>query len=106
MKKRVNSLIVFGAVALSLVGCSSLDKISHSEFYPYDQIGQKERYTFKATADFQYPADSKDAEQLRMQWLQQWVSENALCGNGYTIDSRRAILNNKITRIYYVITCK
>lgn len=88
------------------VGCGSLDKISHSEFYPYDQLGSKERYTFKANADFQYPADSKDAESLRMQWLQQWVSDNSLCGNGYTIDSRRAILNNKITRIYYVISCK
>lgn len=106
MKKQHNSLIAVAAAAVFLVACTSLDKISHSEFYPYDQLGQSERYTFKAIADFQYPADSKDAERIRIEWLQQWVSDNNLCANGYSLDNRKAIINNKITRIYYVITCK
>lgn len=97
------SLIVMSFFSVS--ACSTLDKISHSEFYPYEQVGKKERYTFKATADLQYPPDSKNAEQIRMEWLQQWVSDNKLCVNGYTVDNRKQILNNKITRIYYVITC-
>lgn len=98
--------LICAAILISLFGCAGLDKISDSEFYPYEQLGSRERYTFKANAAIQYPVDSKEAEQIRMDWLEQWVSGNKLCPNGYSVDSRKPILNNRITRIYYVITCK
>lgn len=46
---------------------------------------------FEADASSMYPADSAEAEAVRMEWLAAWMKRSGFCPAGWTILSRTAI---------------
>ena len=83
-------------VVLSLSsGCaSSLDR-DLTKFEPTKVENNQAYFKFTAFADPVYPLDSKDAETIRLGWLEQWLSDNGYAGAKWEILSRKPVLRNK-----------
>ena len=81
-------------VTLALGGCT--DAIEKSEDFdrhrfsgltmPYDRPGTI-YFDVKFNADF--PADSPEAEAVRMRWLAAWLKQRGLCPAGFDVTKRR-----------------
>ena len=78
------------SVAL-LSSCAAVDRPAMSQFEPLSE----NTFKYSAKADLIYRYDTSDGEKARMEWLEQYLSDNGLCKNGYRIDSRKAVLIRK-----------
>lgn len=50
---------------------------------------------FDATATIAYPADSGEAEAVRLGWLSDWLKLRKFCTGGHRVSERRAIRNDE-----------
>lgn len=100
--------IAFAAFACTAVtACSSIDRQAMTTFDA--QPGGQFAFTSAAGGD--YPPDSQSAEATRLSWLQQYLTDNRLCGSGYEITERREIITGRniagtAYRIHYRGRCK
>ena len=78
--------------AVGCAACAQIDRKPYSEFY----LTGANSFRYKASTDFIYPADSPDAEKTRMEWLQRYVDDNAICANGFSVTARTTIRQNAI----------
>ncbi len=84
------------ALAAVLAGCA-LEEKSRGDFERHNQSILRDSYAepgmlvFEAKAGAAFPADSKSAEALRMQWLDAWLVQRKLCPNGHEVQSRELI---------------
>ncbi len=90
--------VVIIATAVMLAGCSSWDR-SITHFEPFADG----TFRYQAFADRVYPVDSPGAEQDRMGWLGEFLRENSMCPNGFTVTERKAIMKRGLVYdvIYY-----
>lgn len=90
-----------------LTGCSNLD-FGYTKFQPLKIDANSKYFTFTAYGDAAYPENSDAAEQIRIEWLNRWLTENKLNHKNMVIVSRSAVkkqdgLFGTIYDIYYVV---
>lgn len=99
----------FVAFAIMLLsGCASYDRVVGTRFEPTKIENKYAYFRFTAFADIAYPLDSDEAEKTRINWLEQWLSDNGYTGIKYELLSRRPVLRNKgligdVYDVYYDI---
>lgn len=96
-------------VCILAVGCASLNKSTMTRFEPFTE-GGKSKFRFSSERnDSVYPDDS-EGESVRIGWLNEYIFDNNLCGNGYVIDSRVVVKGGDLYGLrksyYYVGSCK
>jgi hypothetical protein len=96
-------ILSFGLIISS---CSTLDR-QITTFEP----GRENKFSYRAYADAVYPEASRDAENIRIDWLEQFLTDNSFCSNGYTIFKRQPVLKRKgllgdVYDIFYYGRCK
>lgn len=96
------------AIALAVSACSAktLDRPIMSRFEPTD-----DGFSYVSSANATYPENDAAAEQTRMDWLQEYLSLNAVCPNGYDITARKPVLIKKallgdVYSIHYTGRCR
>ena len=83
-------------LASVLAGCA-LEQQSRADFERHNQSILRDSYAepgmlvFEAKAGAAFPADSQNAEAMRMEWLQSWLTQRKLCPAGYEVLSRELI---------------
>lgn len=89
--------------ALMLAGCApAIDRVTATDFVPTGNGG----FRFKTMIAVQYP-DNPSGEAMRMEMLQGWLSQNSMCGAGYTITSRQPVQRTAfVSDVYYEGKCK
>lgn len=95
------------AVTVLLAGCSVIAAIDKSAttFEPMTIEGAP-GFKYMGFSDNIYPLDSEAAEQQRMDWLNEWLSDNSYCQGGYKITSRTPVKQTWATHyIYYQGVC-
>jgi hypothetical protein len=65
----------------------SLNRYPMSDFY-YIPAAPTMHYKMRAWATVEYPNNKPEAEAVRIEWLEKYLREEKLCGNGYEILSR------------------
>jgi len=89
---RNRALLALSAVAV-LVSCklveSGYDRHRMSRLYPDTET--KGQFVFEATIAPGKPADSKEAEDERLAWLEGWLDWGRHCRDGYRIVDRGPI---------------
>lgn len=97
-------------IALILCGCANIDRTKVTQLEPYKSSDGQQYFRYLAYAGSTYPADTKEAEDQRMAWLDIWLSENKLCKSGFAITDRNVVIANAWpydrTIIYYTGQCK
>jgi hypothetical protein len=92
-RRRLNVLAML-VVTSALFGCT--DVIEKSEDFdrhrfsgltmPYDRPGT---IYFDVKFNVDFPADSPEAEAVRMRWLAGWLKQRGLCPAGFDVTKRR-----------------
>ena len=98
------------AAFVILSGCASMDRDTPSSFEPYSDSSGAMFFRFRAdTASIAYPEGSDEAEAIRMEWLEEHLRSNNLCGQGYEILEREPAKSSTVAgpaqSIYYVGKC-
>jgi hypothetical protein len=98
------------AAVLILSGCASMDRHTRSSFEPYSDSSGAMFFRFRAdTASAAYPEGSDEAEAIRMEWLEEHLRSDNLCGQGYEILEREPVKSSTVAgpaqSIYYVGKC-
>lgn len=89
-------------VAAMLSGCAA----TYDQRMATDFIPTADGWTYKTFADIANPIDSDIAERYRIQMLEIWLTENAMCSNGYTIKNKQSIRRNgPVFDVYYFGSC-
>lgn len=89
-------------LALGLAGCATIDRGVVSDFRPTGPT----TFVYRAQAGaLDYPAGSPAAEQVRMDWLRTWLTDNAMCPGGYEITKRQEVAIGFGARIHYTGRC-
>ena len=87
--------MAMAAAVLALTACDSIHESKDFERHRYSQLSepragdQEDVLYFDVKFDANYPADSDVAEDLRMEWLEEWLAQRKMCPDGFEIDSRR-----------------
>jgi len=97
-----------------LPGCESIHKSKDFERHRYSQLSEpfdrNDIIYFDVKFDANYPDENPAAEKIRMEWLQAWLDQRKMCGDGYVIDKRRAfdMMENNPARydVRYEVKCK
>jgi hypothetical protein len=82
-------------VALLAGGCAAME--DRSDYHRHSMSELKEDWRrpgtllFEATTSSLYPADSEEAEAVRMEWLAGWMKRSGQCPAGWEILSREPI---------------
>ena len=85
-----------------LVGCESADRITATDFKPVAG-----GFNFRAPAGPQYPVDTPAGEASRMKMLDEWLTSNKVCPNGYVISSRQPVQRTPFVHdVFYEGRCK
>lgn len=87
---KVQKSMICGAAMISLSACATVDKHAMSEFL----VRNDEVFVMTASADAIYPIDSPRAEAIRTGWLEEYLSVNGMCLDGYAIDQRTVSIQN------------
>jgi hypothetical protein len=109
MKQRV---FIFVCAAFLIGGCASMDRNRVSSFEPYTDITGNMMFKFRADTDsITYPESSEKSEAIRMEWLEEYLRSNTLCGQGYEIIERKPMVKSStssgpVHSVYYVGRCK
>lgn len=74
---------------LAASSCTFIGKNGFTEFEPYKNIKGEHGFKYRARSTELMPAYSVDSENTRMQWLQMWLDDTAICPNGYTVYERK-----------------
>lgn len=106
-------VFVCGILA-ALAGCESMHKSKDFERHRYSQLSEpyerNDVIYFDVKFDANYPDEDPGAEQIRMEWLQAWLDQRQMCGDGYVIDKRRPfdMMENNPARydMRYEVKCK
>lgn len=89
-----------------MAGCGAIDRPAMTEFEPL----AGDRFNYEAIADVVYPVASDAAENIRMDWLRAWLSDNKTCPAGFEIVERKVVLVRgalaNTHRIFYRGRCK
>ena len=72
-------------------GCATQHKLTYTKFEPFVSQTGEQKFKFFAHSTFFNPSFDKESENERMEWLQMWLTDNALCKNGYTIVERKEV---------------
>ncbi|CAB4121332.1 hypothetical protein UFOVP13_28 [uncultured Caudovirales phage] len=99
--------ILLICILCTLQACANLD-FGATKFQPLKTDANANYFTFTAYGDAAYPENSNEAEQIRIEWLNRWLSENNITNKNLTIVSRSAVkkqvgLFGTIYDIYYVV---
>jgi len=99
--------IVIVALILLLGGCETLDRQELTTFEPL----KNNRFRYEAKAGPVYRPDTAAGERTRISWLQQYLTDNKLCPNGFTIEQRKVVLVRRaaladLYNIIYYGKCK
>lgn len=96
-------------VLLVLGGCkSSFDRMKYSDF---EANRNGEEFTFRALADSAYPLNEPEGEETRIRWMEEALTRNKLCLNGYVILKRQVLIKHinplgaKFHDVYYYGKC-
>ena len=95
------------AVICILSGCTTdLDKPSLTEFYPHD-----DGFRYKASTALGYEPDNPKAEEYRIRWLNEYVTDNHVCPSGFDVVKRKVVVKREaplatIADILYEGKCK
>lgn len=90
----VNLLLALLAALLTF-GCAAIE--DRSDYHRHSMSELKEDWRrpgtmlFEASTSSLYPADSKEAEAVRMEWLAAWMKRSGHCPAGWEILSREPI---------------
>lgn len=93
----INKAMRFVAICIGMIlyGCASIHESQDFERHRYSQVlepfDRNDVMYFDATFSAQFPDEDAAAEQIRMGWLEGWLEQRTLCGNGYEIVTRRPI---------------
>jgi len=104
----VKKLLSVLAGTILLAGCASYD-FSVTSFKQKTKDERYSYYVYKAFADSIYPIESKDAEQIRIRWLERWFDQNGISRDNYEVISREVYLRSesligaKIYDIFYEV---
>jgi len=83
---------VCGTVA-TLAACQSIHESKDFERHRYSQLSEpydrNDVIYFDVKFDANYPDQDPAAEKIRMGWLEAWLEQRKMCGDGYEIDKRR-----------------
>jgi len=98
----------------ALAGCESIHKSKDFERHRYSQLSEpydrNDVIYFDVKFDVNYPDENPAAEKVRMEWLQAWLDQVKMCGDGYEIDKRRPfdMMENNPARydMRYEVKCK
>jgi hypothetical protein len=98
------------AAFLILSGCASMDCDTPSSFEPYSDSSGAMFFRFRAdSASIAYPEGSDEAEAIRMEWLEEHLRSNNLCGQGFEILEREPATSSPVAGpaqpVYYVGKC-
>lgn len=109
-KRQCFAFLGIGLAALSIAGCSSVDRIAMTSLEPATVDGVP-GFKFRARSDAIRPENNAEAEAERMRWLQTYLDDNAMCKSGFVIAQRQAVmisdaLFGRILDIFYTGTCK
>jgi hypothetical protein len=103
--KRISCLVLaIGAGVLA--ACTAVETVDRP---PLEQTENGFRYHAEANAS--YPADDPQAENMRLQFLDEAVTASLLCPNGYDIIDRKLVLKERVLGanlydIYYTGRCR
>ncbi|MFW2403962.1 MAG: hypothetical protein ACN4GT_04280 [Gammaproteobacteria bacterium] len=111
---RFLSLIIILTAAGLLTACDSIHESKDFERHKYSQLSEpRERddvLFFDVKFDANYPEQNDVAEEVRMEWLEAWLKQWKMCGDGYEIESRRPFdsmeYNPGQYDRRYVVACK
>lgn len=95
-------------IALAITGCAHFD--GHlTKFQPLRQQDNNQVYLFTTTANFIYPLNSKEAENIRIGWLEKQLKEHGLNEKDYKILERKVVkadggaVNAEAYHLYYEV---
>ncbi len=81
--------LLLAICAVFLMGCETFNNnIYFPKFDPIGEDGRYKLYSYRSPTDRAYPHDSKSAEQLRMDMLEQQLKANGLSPTDYRIRER------------------
>jgi hypothetical protein len=98
---------VLAFIALALVaGCGSFDREPHTVYFEPLESGFK--YVVKT--NMLYPEASREAENVRMGWMEHYAEQNGLCPGGFAITERKvargtAGIGAEAGQIFYTAQC-
>lgn len=93
---------ISAALLVTMTGCATIDRGAVSDFRPSGPT----TFEYRAQAGaLDYPADSPAAEQVRMDWLRTWLTDNEMCPAGYQIIERHEVKIGFGARIHYTGRC-
>lgn len=79
-----------------LAGCASMDRLPMSSFEPFANNSGQVMFRFRAnTASIAYPTDTKEGEDVRISWLEEYLKLNNLCLQGYEIIERKVVVRTE-----------
>ena len=94
---------------LSIAGCSAINKSKMTSFEPYTENGQK-MFRFKSERNESVYPNDESGEAVRTTWINEYVSDNQYCINGFSILSREFVKGGDVYGLresyYYVGKCK
>jgi len=97
------------ASALLASGCSALHKSKMTSFEPFSENEQK-MFRFNSLKNESVYPDDAAGESVRMAWLNEYISDNNYCQNGFLILSRQFVKGGDVYGLresyYYVGKCK
>jgi len=106
----MKKLLSFALSLFALSGCVSMDRHYHTKFEPVTTQNGNQGFKYFALANIIYTPDKKEDEDIRMEWLQKWLTANNMCKNGYEITERKEVatgaLSDSVKHIYYTGKCK
>jgi hypothetical protein len=88
----MREILMLGAALVAVAGCAD-DYILHEHAHldPLSDTGFRYTVGTNAVAD----KDDPDAERVRLRWINEAVTGNNLCGNGYEIIGRKEIFQRR-----------
>jgi hypothetical protein len=103
--------LILIALCIFISGCASWDG-QLTKLHPLRQQNGQQVYLFTTSANFAYPLESKEAEQIRINWLKRKLRDHGLDDEDYTVLERRVVeaeggvIGGKGYHIYYEVLTK
>lgn len=95
-------------LVITISGCASWDG-QLTKLHPLREQNGEQVYLFTTSADFAYPLESKEAEEIRIDWLKRKLRDHGLNDKNYTVLERKVveaeggIIGGKSYHLYYEV---